>query len=102
MTLDRLSDYSSMSAACRDLAPKLNIGVGSIYDLADIYGVHRNTVAHHLKAQEVKLGGRPMSSNEIDRAQELRQQGLSGNAIGRAIGRDPKTVRSALSSADRT
>ena len=26
MTLDRLKDYPSMWAACRDLAPKLNIG----------------------------------------------------------------------------
>lgn len=39
-------------------------GVGSIYDLADIYDVHRNTVAQHLKAQGVKLSGRPMSSTE--------------------------------------
>ena len=27
MTLDRLADYSSMTAACKDLAPNLNIGV---------------------------------------------------------------------------
>jgi transposase-like protein len=72
-------------------------GVGSIYDLADIYGVHRSTLAQHLKARGVELGGRPMTLNEIDEARELRRQGLSGNAIGRAIGRDPKTVRSALS-----
>ena len=26
MVLDRLENYSSLSAACRDLAPKLNIG----------------------------------------------------------------------------
>jgi transposase len=26
MTLDRLADYPSVSAACRDLGPKLNIG----------------------------------------------------------------------------
>lgn len=71
-------------------------GVGSIYDLADIYGVHRNTVAQYLKAKGVKLGGSPMSSDEINRARELHQQGLSGNAIGRAIARDPKTVRTAL------
>lgn len=29
-TLDRLADYTSMSAACRDLAPKLNVGVGTL------------------------------------------------------------------------
>jgi hypothetical protein len=71
-------------------------GVGSIYDLADIYGVHRSTVAQHLKGRGVMLGGSSMSSTEIDRARELHQQGLSGNAIGRTIARDPKTVRAAL------
>ena len=30
MTLDRLADYTSMTAACHDLAPKLNIGVGTL------------------------------------------------------------------------
>ena len=30
MTLDRLADYSSMTAACEDLAPKLNIGVETL------------------------------------------------------------------------
>ena len=30
MTLDRLKDYPSMWAACRDLAPKLNIGAETV------------------------------------------------------------------------
>ena len=30
VTLDRLADYSSMTAACKDLAPKLNIGVETL------------------------------------------------------------------------
>lgn len=30
MTLDRLKDYPSISAACRDLAPKLNIGAETL------------------------------------------------------------------------
>ena len=30
MTLDRLKDYPSMWAACRDLAPKLNIGAETL------------------------------------------------------------------------
>ncbi|WP_130178033.1 hypothetical protein [Cryobacterium sp. SO1] len=30
MTLDRLKDYRSESAACRDLAPRLNIGAESL------------------------------------------------------------------------
>ena len=30
LTLDRLKDYPSVSAACRDLAPKLNIGAETL------------------------------------------------------------------------
>ena len=30
MTLDRLRNYPSMSAACQDLAPKLNIGAETL------------------------------------------------------------------------
>ena len=30
MVLDRLDNYPSLSAACRDLAPKLNIGVETL------------------------------------------------------------------------
>ena len=30
MALDRLADYTSMTAACHDLAPKLNIGVETL------------------------------------------------------------------------
>lgn len=71
-------------------------GVGSIYDLADIYGAHRNTVAQHLKARRVRLGGQALSPEEIERAKALARQGPSGNAIGRAMMRDPKTVRAAL------
>lgn len=30
MVLDRLENYSSLSAACRDLAPKLNVGIETL------------------------------------------------------------------------
>ena len=30
MTLDRLANYPSMSAACRDMAPKLNVGTETL------------------------------------------------------------------------
>jgi DNA-binding NarL/FixJ family response regulator len=73
-------------------------GVGSIYDLAYIYGVHRNTVAVHLKGRGVLLGHQPLNEREADRAIALRKEGLSFNAIGRALGRDPKTVKAVVSS----
>ena len=73
-------------------------GVGSIYDLADIYGVHRNTVSVHLKERGVMIGKQPLNDREVHRARALRQDGFSLNAIGRALGRDPKTVKAAVAS----
>ena len=71
-------------------------GLSSVYDLADRWGVHRNTIAKHLKSRGLELGRLSLGSDEIRRAFDLREQGLSFNAIGRAIGRDPKTVKAAL------
>lgn len=71
-------------------------GVGSIYDLADMYGAHPSTIAQHLKGRGVRLGPLTLQDFEARRAQELHAQGLSLNAIGRAMGRDPKTVKAAL------
>ena len=72
-------------------------GLGSVYELADRWGVHRNTIAKHLKSRGLELGRLSLSSDEIRRAFELQAHGLSFNAIGRAIGKDPKTVKAALS-----
>ncbi len=69
----------------------------SIYRVADLYGLHRNTVAQHLKDRGVRLGRLSLQASEIERAQELKDRGLSLNAIGRTLGRDPKTVKAALS-----
>jgi len=71
-------------------------GIRSVYALADIYGVHRSTVALHLKQRGVRLGRLPMEPSEVERARSLHGDGLSLNEIGRRIGRDPKTVKTAL------
>jgi hypothetical protein len=71
-------------------------GVGSIYDLAKIYLIAHQTVSAHLRAAGLKLGKQPLSDREIEKARELRIKGLSFNAIGRTLGRDPKTVKSVL------
>jgi lambda repressor-like predicted transcriptional regulator len=70
--------------------------VGSIYGLAEKYGVHRNTIAKHLRERGLELGRLPLTKNEVERIRELHAKGLSLNAIGRAVGRDPKTVKSLL------
>lgn len=71
-------------------------GVGSIYVLAAKYKVHRNTIASRLKERGVIVGTQPMDTDEIQRARALQADGLSWNAIGAAIKRDPKTVKNAL------
>jgi DNA-binding CsgD family transcriptional regulator len=71
-------------------------GGATTYDLADRYGVHRNTVSAHLRARGLKPGHQPLSQEEAIHARTLRAQGLSLNAIGRAVRRDPKTVKTAI------
>ena len=71
-------------------------GIGSVYVLADIYGVHRSTIALHLKERGVRLGRQPLRPSEIKRARELHEKGQSLNAIGRSLGRDPKTVKAVV------
>ncbi|WP_140162859.1 helix-turn-helix domain-containing protein [Agreia sp. VKM Ac-1783] len=69
---------------------------GSVYELQNRHGVHRSTVAKHLKHRGIALGVQPLSKSEIARAQELYEQRLSLNAIGRAMGRDPKTIKAVV------
>lgn len=68
----------------------------SVYELQKRHGVHRSTVAKHLKHQGIALGVQPLSSDEIARARELYEQRLPLNAIGRAMGRDPKTIKAVV------
>jgi DNA-binding CsgD family transcriptional regulator len=68
----------------------------SVYELQERHGVHRNTIAKHLRDHGLRLGRQPLSTAEVHRACELHAEGLSLNAIGRKMGRDPKTVKTAL------
>lgn len=66
-------------------------GLG-IYEIARKHGLHRYTVATHLKAEGVVMR-RVISDEERRRAAELYEQGESLNEIGRRLGRDPQTVK---------
>ena len=68
----------------------------SVYELQKRHGVHRSTVAKLLKHRGIALGVQPLSNSEIVRARELYGQRLSLNAIGREMGRDPKTIKAAV------
>ena len=76
-----------------ELVTDYQAGVGSVYVLAAKYGLHRNTVASLLKSQGLHIGKSVMGESEIARARQLQSKGLSSNAIGVRIGRDPKTVK---------
>jgi hypothetical protein len=69
------------------------VGKVSTRALAEKYGVDPKTVAEHLRSRGLQLGRLPMAAADIRRARELYSRGNSLNAIGRMIGRDPKTVK---------
>jgi transposase-like protein len=79
-----------------ELVDQYKAGGESIYSLAKTWGISPHTVSTHLRKAGLSLGSKPLSYAEIKRVLELRNQGLSFNAIGRAINRDPKTVKNAL------
>lgn len=79
----------------RQLVADYQSGAGSIYTLAEKYKVHRHTISAALKGHGITLGRTSMSDTEVERARTLRAQGLSWNAIGKSIGRDPKTAKAA-------
>lgn len=64
--------------------------------LAGKYRVDPKMVSAHLRSRGLRLGQLPLTASEIAISRELHAQGLSLNAIGRTLGRDPKTVKAAV------
>ncbi len=62
-------------AAIDQLVADYRSGAVSIYDLADLYGVHRNTIAQHLKDRGVRLGPLPLQASEAKRARRASRAG---------------------------
>ncbi len=71
----------------------------TVYELADQFGVNRNTVAKHLKAQGVRLRLSSLTEDELARAIELYATGLSTAKVGAKLGRDHSTIWQALKGA---
>ncbi|WP_222836456.1 hypothetical protein [Curtobacterium sp. B18] len=82
------------------LAAEYSAGGKNVRQLAAKWGVSRNIVAKHLRNRGLELGPQPLTRSEIFRIQRLAGTGMSLNAIGRKIGRDPKTVKAALAETD--
>ena len=71
----------------------------TVYDLADQFGVRRQTIAKQLKAQGVRLRCTSLTEAEIARAIELYATGLSTAKVGAQLGRDHSTIWHALKGA---
>ena len=71
----------------------------TVYELADQFGVNRQTIAKRLKAQGVQLRCKSITETEIARAIELYATGLSTAKVGALLGRDHSTIWHALRAA---
>ncbi|MCC8907762.1 helix-turn-helix domain-containing protein [Curtobacterium sp. GD1] len=78
------------------LAAEYSAGNVTVRQLASSWGVSRGIVAKHLRSRGLELGPQPLTRSEILRIRRLAGTGMSLNAIGREIGRDPKTVKAEL------
>ncbi|WP_139824828.1 helix-turn-helix domain-containing protein [Agreia pratensis] len=67
----------------------------TVYELSASFGINRETVTKHLKQAGVTLRN-VIGDHEVTQILELFEAGVSANAIGKRVGRDPKTVRSLL------
>jgi len=85
------------SAEIDRLAAEYSAGGENVRQLAAKRGVSGNIVAKHLRSRGLELGPQPLTRSEIVRIHRLAGTGMSLNAIGREIGRDPKTVKAAVS-----
>jgi hypothetical protein len=64
----------------------------TVYELADQFGIHRETVSVVLKTEGVPRRRRPLSPAQIERASSLHESGLSFARVGAEIGCDASTV----------
>jgi DNA-binding CsgD family transcriptional regulator len=69
------------------------------YDLADQFGIARETVARRLKAEGIKLRRTKITAADLSRAVELYATGLSTIKIGVILNRRHSTVWYALKTA---
>jgi hypothetical protein len=65
----------------------------TVYELADKYGIHRNTVSEHLHRQGIPMRRRGLDPDQARLAGHRYQQGQSLARIGDQLNVDPGTVR---------
>ena len=68
----------------------------TVHELAKRFECHRTTVSGHLKSRGVAMRLTPLTEQEVDRAVELYESGLSLVKVGDALKRDGETIRQRL------
>jgi DNA-directed RNA polymerase specialized sigma24 family protein len=68
----------------------------TVYELATLFGIHRETVSVVLERNGVPRRRRPLSPSQIERASILYESGWSFAQVGAELGCDPSTVWRAL------
>jgi len=71
----------------------------TVYELAELFGVHRNTVSASLKRQGVGLRYQSLSSTQVADAIQFYHEGLSLLKVGERVGCGAECVRQALMNA---
>jgi DNA-binding CsgD family transcriptional regulator len=77
------------------LVADYQVGVG-VLELAHRYGIHRATVAAHLRRRNMPPCGVGLDVTERAETVRFYREGLSLREIGRRLGVDRKTVRASL------
>ncbi len=68
----------------------------STYSLANAFGIHRHTIAAHLRNNRVEMRGRALTPEEVEEAAALYSSGLSLADVAARIGRQRTGVANAL------
>jgi IS30 family transposase len=71
----------------------------TVYQLAEKYGCHRNTVSRHLRKNDVEVAVAKLGDNEVAEAARLYESGLSLRDIEKKMGACKTTIGRALAKA---
>lgn len=71
----------------------------TVYELADLFGCHRQTVSRQLKSRGVHMRLTGMTPDQLDEARQLYESGMTLRAVGKAVGASRNHVRTCLAEA---
>lgn len=71
----------------------------TIYELADIFSCHRQTVSRQLKSRGVHMRLSGMTQDQLEQARQLYESGMTLKAVGRAVGVSRNHARTCLAEA---